>query len=182
MGTAMNCNEEMLDVARAAYLAARGESDLIPIKEAATLVDRTVPTLKKWIKREEISGVRENPDNPRSRLLVSRRELMTYMATAGKAANPPRPKASSSNGPSKAVLKAELDGQKALVAALQMQLELIQTQISVIEEAKRCEQRRADDWKDRAVGLEAELKAARMQAGLPWWKKLLTTNKAIEAQ
>ena len=65
MGIAMTFNEEMLDVARAAYLAARGESDLIPIKEAATLVDRTVPTLKKWIKREEISGVRENPENPR---------------------------------------------------------------------------------------------------------------------
>ena len=182
MGIAMTFNEEMLDVARAAYLAARGESDLIPIKEAATLVDRTVPTLKKWIKREEISGVRENPDNPRSRLLVSRRELMAHMATAGKAANPPRPKPSSNKGPSKAVLQAELDGQKALVSALQMQLELIQTQISVVEEAKRCEQRRADDWKDRAAGLDAELKAARMQAGLPWWRKLLTTNKAIESQ
>ena len=46
MGIAMTFNEEMLDVARAAYLAARGESDLIPIKEAATLVDRTVPTLR----------------------------------------------------------------------------------------------------------------------------------------
>ena len=47
----MTCNEELLEGARAAYLAARGESDLIPIKEAATLVDRTVPTLKKWIKK-----------------------------------------------------------------------------------------------------------------------------------
>jgi len=177
----MTINEEMLDVARAAYLAARGESDLIPIKEAATLVDRTVPTLKKWIKKDEISAVRENPDNPRSRLMVSRRELMTYMATAGKAANPPRPMASSSGGPSKAVLHAELEGQKALVSALQMQLDLIQSQITVVEESKRCEQRRADDWKDRAAGLEGELKAARMQAGLPWWRKLLTTNAAIES-
>jgi len=178
----MDFNEEVLDVARAAYLAARGESDLIPIKEAAALVDRTVPTLKKWIKNGDLNGERENPDNPRSRLLVSRRELMTHMATAGKAANPPRPKASSSGGPSKAVLQAELEGQKALVDALRMQLELTQNQISVIEEGKRCEQRRADDWKDRAGGLEAELKAARMQAGLPWWRKLLTTSKVIEAE
>ncbi len=176
----MDCNEELLEGARAAYLAARGESDLIPIKEAATLVDRTVPTLKKWIKKDEITGVRENPDNPRSRLMVSRRELMTYMATAGKAANPPRPKASSSAGPSKGVLKAELEGQKALVAALQTQLEMVTAQISAIEEAKRSEQRRADDWKDRAVSLEAELKAMKLSAGTPWWKKLLTTTKPIE--
>ena len=176
----MDCNEELLDGARAAYLAARGESDLIPIKEAATLVDRTVPTLKKWVKNSEIKGVRENPENPRSRLMVSRKELMLYMATAGKAAKPPRPKASSSKGPSKAVLVAELAGQTALVVALQTQLELIQNQIGAIEEAKRSEQRRADDWKDRAIGLDAELKAMKMSAGTPWWKKLLTTSQPIE--
>ena len=176
----MDCNEELLDGARAAYLAARGESDLIPIKEAATLVDRTVPTLKKWIKKCEIKGLRENPDNPRSRLMVSRKELMVHMATAGKAANPPRPRASSSSGPSKAVLVAELAGQTALVVALQTQLELIQNQIGAIDEAKRSEQRRADDWKDRAMGLEAELKAMKMSAGTPWWKKLLTTSLPTE--
>ena len=81
----MTFNEELLDGARAAYLAARGESDLIPIKEAATLVDRTVPTLKKWIKKGELVGVREDEDNPRSRMMVSRRALMLLMATAGKA-------------------------------------------------------------------------------------------------
>lgn len=176
----MDCNEELLEGARAAYLAARGESDLIPIKEAAALVDRTVPTLKKWVKNDELSGVREHPDNPRSRLMISRRELMTHMATAGKAANPPRPKASSKAGPSKGVLKAELEGQKALVSALQTQLEMVTAQISAIEEAKRSEQRRADDWKDRATGLEAELKALKMAAGAPWWKKLLTTSKPVE--
>ena len=112
--------------------------------------------------------------------MVSRKELMLYMATAGKAANPPRPKASSNKGPSKAVLMAELAGQTALVVALQTQLELIQNQIGAIEEAKRSEQRRADDWKDRAIGLDAELKAMKMSAGTPWWKKLLTTSQPIE--
>ncbi len=174
----MTCNEELLEGARAAYLAARGESDLIPIKEASILVDRTVPTLKKWIKKGELEGQREDEDNPRSRMLVSRKALMLLMATAGKSTNPPRPK-SSSGGPSKAVLQAELSGQQALVTALQGQLELIQAQISAVEEAKRSEQRRADDWKERAEGLQAELKATRMQAGLPWWRKLLTTSAAL---
>ena len=172
----MSFDEELLDGARAAYLAARGESDLITIKEAATLVDRTVPTLKKWIKKGEAVGVREDEENPRSRMLVSRKALMLLMATAGKATNPPRPKASTSSGPSKAVLQAELAGQQALVAALQTQLEMMGSQISAIEEAKRSGKRRADDWKERAEGLTAELKASRMQAGLPWWRKLLTTS------
>ncbi len=172
----MPIEEELLDGARAAYLAARGDSDLIPIKEAAALVDRTVPTLKKWIKNGELNGAREEADNPRSRMLISRRELMVLMATSSKSANPPRPKPSESKGPSKAVLQAELAGQQALVAALQAQMDLMSAQIGAIEEAKRSEQRRADDWKDRAEGLNAELKAARLQAGLPWWRKLLTTS------
>jgi hypothetical protein len=173
-------NEELLDGARAAYLAARGEADLIPIKEAATMVDRTVPTLKKWIKKGELDGEQEDEDNPRSRMLVSRKALMLLMATAGKSTNPPRPKATAKTGPAKAVVQAELAGSQALVEALQTQLDLVGAQISAIEEAKRSEQRRADDWKDRAEGLQAELKASRMLAGLPWWKKLLTTTAPPE--
>ena len=176
----MICNEELLDGARAAYLAARGESDLIPIREAATLVDRTVPTLKKWVKKGELGGEREEENNPRSRMMISRKALMLLMATAGKSTNPPRPRAASSTGTSKAVMQAELTGSQALVAALEGQLALIGAQISAVEEAKRSEQRRADDWKERAEGLQAELKASRMQAGLPWWRKLLTTTAPPE--
>ena len=175
----MSLNEEMIEGARAAYLAARGESDLIAIKEAATLVDRTVATIKSWIKKGELEGVRESAENPRSRILVSRVELMTYMATAGKAANPPRPKATSKE-PSKAVVMAELEGKRSLVIALQAQLDMLHGQINAIEETKRCERERADEWKDRATVLEAELKAARVLNGRPWWRKMLTTSAPIE--
>ena len=136
----MSFDEELLDGARAAYLAAAGESTSSPSKKPRHLsTERT--TLKKWIKKGELTGVREDEENPRSRMLVSRKALMLLMATAGKATNPPRPKASSSSGPSKAVLQAELAGQQALVAALQTQLELMGSQISAIEEAKRAKRR-----------------------------------------
>ena len=163
------------DVARSAYLSHKQESDLIPIKEAANLVDRTPATIKKWIKSGGLEGTREVPGNTKSKMLVSRAALMAYVATAGKSANPGRTSTSSS-GPSKAVLTAELEGQRALVIALRAQLELLESQIGAIDDAKRTERERANEWKDRATVLDAELRALRMHSGLPWWRRLLTTT------
>ena len=161
-------------VARNAYLASKMSSDLIPLKEAATLVDRTVPTIKKWIKCGGLANQREDKNNTKGRILVSRTDLMAFVATAGKSASPGRP--SRNNEPTKAVLAAELEGQRVLVTALRTQLAMLETQISWIEDAKRTERERADEWRDRATVLDAELRALRMQTGLPWWRRLLTTT------
>ena len=171
----MTAHEEAIDHAREAYLASKQESDLISIKEAAVLVDRTVATVKKWAKKGDLDFVRENPENSKSKMLVSRATLMAFVATAGKAANPGRP-TTSSREPSKAVLVAELEGQRALVIALRAQLDLLEGQISAIEDGKRTERERADEWKDRAMRLEAELQTMRTHQGLPWWRKMLTTT------
>ena len=74
------------------------------------------------------------------------------------------------------VLVAELEGQRALVIALRAQLDLLEGQISAIEDGKRTERERADEWKDRAMRLEAELQTMRTHQGLPWWRKMLTTT------
>jgi len=171
----MDPQEDVDNGARSAYMAHKRESDLISIREASTLVDRTAATIKKWIKTGGLKGQRMDPENPRSRLQVSRAELMTYVATAGKKANPGRPR--SNKGPSKGVLQAELEGAKMLNAALRAQLDLLQAQMGLIEESKRTERERADEWKDRAKALEAELRALRMHSGLPWWRRLLTTSQ-----
>ena len=44
--------------------------------------------------------------------------------------------------------------------------------------AAAAERERAFEWKERAKALEAELRALRMHAGLPWWRRLLTTTAA----
>jgi hypothetical protein len=171
----MHPREDAADGARSAYMAHKQGQDLITVKEAATLVDRTVATVKKWIKTGGLEGHRRDPENPRSALLVSRSALMTYVVVAGKKADTGKVR-SSSAGPSKAVLNAELEGQKTLNHALRAQLDLIDSQMRLLEEAKRTERERADEWKDRAKALEAELRALRMHAGLPWWRRLLTTT------
>ena len=172
----MHPREDAMDGARSAYMAHKKDQDLITVKEAATLVDRTVATVKKWVKSGGLTGHRRVPGNNRSALLVSRSDLMTYVVTAGKKAD--TGKVRSDRGPSKAGLQAELEGQKTLNNALRAQLELLDSKISLIEEGKRVERERADEWKDRAKALEAELRALRMHAGLPWWRRLLTTSAA----
>jgi hypothetical protein len=171
----MHPREDAMEGARSAYMAHKHDKDVITVKEAATLVDRTVATVKKWIKTGGLEGHRRDPENNRSALLVSRADLMTYVVTAGKKADTGRVR-SSSSGPSKAVLQAELEGQKTLTHALRAQLDLIDAQMRLIEEGKRTQRERADEWKDRAKALEAELHALRMHAGLPWWRRLLTTT------
>jgi len=170
----MHPREDTVDGARNAYMAQKQGQDLITVKEAATLVDRTVATVKKWVKSGGLEEHRRDPGNSRSALLVSRSDLMTYVVTAGKKADTGRTR--SDRGPSKAVLQAELEGARTLNTALRTQLELLDSKISLIEEGKRVERERADEWKDRAKALEAELRALRMHAGLPWWRRLLTTT------
>ena len=173
----MHPREDAIEGARSAYMAHKQGKDHISIKEAATLVDRTGATVKKWVKSGGLTGYRQDPGNKRSALLVSRSELMTYVVTAGKKADIGRV-ASSSSGPSKAVLVAELEGQKTLNHSLRAQLDLVDSQMRLLEEGKRTERERACEWKDRAKALEAELRALRMHSGLPWWRRLLTTSAA----
>ncbi len=170
----MHPREDAVDGARSAYMAHKQDKDLITVKEAATLVDRTAATIKKWIKSGGLAGTRQDPDNQRSALMVSRSDLMTYVVTAGKKANTGHRR--SDKGPTKAVLQAELEGQRVLNTALRAQLELIESKMHLIEEGKRTERERADEWKDRAKAMEAEVRALRMHAGLPWWRRLLTTS------
>jgi hypothetical protein len=171
----MHPHEETVDGARSAYMSHKQVQDLISVKEASVLVDRTVATVKKWIKSGGLQGTRKDPENPRSALLVCRTELMTYVVVEGKKPDISRAR-STSSGPSKAVLQAELEGQKTLNNALQTQLSLIDSQMRLLEEGKRTERERAFEWKDRAKALEAELRALRLHSGLPWWRRLLTTS------
>lgn len=64
--------------------------DLIPLREAAKLVDRSVSTLRKWVRAELLQSYRETPEDPSSRVLVSRQELLQHAVAAGLNPAPPR--------------------------------------------------------------------------------------------
>jgi polyhydroxyalkanoate synthesis regulator phasin len=73
-----------------------------------------------------------------------------------------------------AAARAALEASEATRAALESQLVALRHQV----EDLRAER---DDWKARHDAREAELKAERTARGLPWWRRLLGTSPAVEA-
>ena len=170
----MSVYEDSVGCARSAYIAAREGTDLVAIKAAAKLVDRTPATIRKWIRSGGLDAVRTEPGNDKSPLMVGRQALLAYVATSGKKAKPSR--STRTEGSPKAVLMAELAGATALSPALQGQMDLLQPPLHMLKEMNHPERNRAEEWKDRATKAEAELGALRRHQGLSWWKRLLTTE------
>ena len=67
-------------------------SDLVPLKEAAAMVERSVSTVRGWMRSGKLSKHRETPGDGQSRVMVSRQELLIF-AGLNLAIDPPRPKA-----------------------------------------------------------------------------------------
>ena len=77
--------------------------DLLPVREAAALVDRSVSTVKGWLRSGKLSKWREDPSSKASRAMVSRAELMAY-AAGELVPSPPRPGSGESPGGSSAAV------------------------------------------------------------------------------
>jgi hypothetical protein len=163
--------------------------DLINVQEAAVMVDRSVSSLRGWVRSNSLAGHREDEDKPNSRLMISRGELLTYVAASQKVATPGRKAEAQADGEAHRVelLTAELEAERAKVEASRSTLAAVEGQASVLErlistERERAEEwkLRADEWKDRAEALAAENRELRTQAGLSWWKRMLTTSAHSE--
>lgn len=144
-------------------------TDLIPVKDAARTVDRSLSTVRAWIRNGEITGYREDPAHPEnSPVLVSRAELL-HVAGLSKSPTPGRarstvvaPAVAPPVGPAPVppdVLAMVDTAHRGTIAALEA----------------RCRdlERTADEWRARALGAEAERDALRVSAGIPWWRRLL---------
>lgn len=165
--------------------------DLIPVSEAARLVDRSVSTLRAWVRASELQGYYEDPNHPEnSRLMVSRRALIA-LASQRKSTSPPRPapgprtpeettpsvSTPATQAPIPAqvsVLVAELDGARALLEAVRAQLVATEARSRTLEDQVRTERQRAEEWKGRATAIDAELRALKERERLPIWRRLLT--------
>lgn len=145
--------------------------DLIPVDEAARRVDRSRSTVRAWVRAGELTGYREDPTHPEnSRLLVSHAELLTLVVGAGKAANPGR----IGRDEDLDALRAELDAARnATLDALRTTITALEGRVRDLERAGEAEKQRAEEWRARALGAEAERDALRRERGLPWWRRLL---------
>jgi hypothetical protein len=159
--------------------------DLLPVRDAARLVDRSLSTVRAWIRSRQLRSWRgegTHPDNAPA--LVSRAELVALVVGATgepKAAHPGRPPAPAPP-PAEAVtalrvelaaVRAELDGARALLGAHG------ETTAALREALAEARGRAADlvaaleAERARAVAAEAERDALRERDGLPWWRRLL---------
>ncbi len=160
-------------------------ADLIGVREAAQLVDKSVSTIRRWLRYDRLT--RYKGDAPTSgghaSTLVSQAQLL---AVAGRMAveHPPapgEPVQATTVDTSTAVRVAELQGE---VSPLRAQLDAM-TGAQERERAQyedRLRQGRADlesarmdvaDWRDRHDAIAAELAELRARAGRPWWRALL---------
>lgn len=177
--------------------------DLLPLKDAAVVVGRSLSTLRAWIRAGELEGHRETPEDPNSRLLVSQQQLL-LLAARSKPIHPggPRP-----DGPAEppatppstdppvlkrtvrigelrddrrieermmlAALTAERDGLKAVLEAQKLTISTLESRCRDLENHAHSERLRAQEHQDRLVAAEAELTALRGWQRLPWYQRLL---------
>ena len=72
------------------------QKTLLTLKEAAIRADRSVKTIRNWIKKGELESTRKIPGNQSSQILIKLEDLLIYLGTNCQAF-PPRKQASISN-------------------------------------------------------------------------------------
>lgn len=160
--------------------------DLIPIRDAARMVNRGLSTVRAWCASGELTAYHGPGTHPGNRpVLVSRAEL-TILAVTSKSARPGRAPPPSTVATPPAVdadlaivrserdlarserdlARAELAGRADVVDALRLAIRLSEDRARDLSTALEAE-------RARVAGLTAELAALRGGADLPWWRRLL---------
>jgi hypothetical protein len=148
----------------------RRPDDLLPLLDAAALVDRSLSTLRAWVRAGELASYREG-DASNGRVLLSRAELLTLAAAGGLSPSPGR-------RPSPAVAPAPSPPAVAPVDARLLDELLLSHRATVAALDARCSDlaAAADTWRGRAEAAESEAAALRGllrdEAGRPLWSRL----------
>lgn len=66
-------------------------SNLLTVKEAATQVDRSISSVRSWIRSGKLKSHKEAGGKQNSRVLINRNDLLAYMSVEKKANNVTRP-------------------------------------------------------------------------------------------
>lgn len=183
--------------------------DAVTLREAAPLVDRSVATVRGWLRTGALRGyIAEGADPLNAPVLVSVAELrvLSYSlsakpgrrapAPAGEAPRPATPEQlPPSGGADVAALRAELEAERARALrervasaearALAAERALEVQRLAAAEVADTLRARVADlerdraDLRDRLRAIEAEAKALRELAGIPWYRRLLGVRPSL---
>jgi hypothetical protein len=158
-------------------------TDLLPLREAATASDRSVSTLRGWVRSGQLRAYRPDGADPRNTpALVSLGELRALLVTSGAASDPPRPPPAPPAAlreeahaaalelvelrAALAIARAEAEGTRREAAALHTALRVAEERVTDLTATVELE-------RARVAAAEAEVAALRASAGLPWWRRLL---------
>jgi len=147
----------------------RRPDDLLPLLDAAALVDRSLSTLRAWVRAGELSPYREGGAS-NGRVLVSRAELLTLAAVGGLAVAPGRRPTPTPAAPPPVPA--------ATVDARLLEELLLSHRATVAALDARCADLAAavDTWRGRAEAAESEATALRdllrAEEGRPLWSRL----------
>jgi hypothetical protein len=163
-------------------------ADLIPAREAAAMLDRSLSTIRSWVREGRVTPYRGPSEHPDSApLLVSRSEVLHYASAVARiAVTPGRPRALpppesppvAPGAPAPELVEALLSAHRGQVAALEARISTTEARVT--------------DWQDRALRAEAALAALEARAradaeranraelvaatsGGSWWSRLLGT-------
>lgn len=171
--------------------AASGETDtrpddLLPVADAAELVQRSVSSVRAWVRAGDVTGYRENPSRSNSRLLVSKHALLTYAGVSGKDPD-------NQHNPNPAPV---VDSLRQQVATLTARAELLSVERDALTRERDVHAGRVDDLRtlaatheaqaqamaDRVAKLEAELAAERAWTHRTWLDKVLGRSPSTDNQ
>ena len=149
--------------------------DLMPVSEAAALVNRSLSTIRGWVRKGDLTGYRQDPKRPtNSRLMVSRTALLTRCGLPIELVNtaPPESETHQLSLRPQSAAQMEVDSLRAVV-------EVLRTTVSVLEGRVEAEQQLVEQWRDRAERSRAALRSTRAelahlqaQQNRSWWQKL----------
>ena len=170
-------------------------SDLITAQDAAKMSGKSKNTVRAWVRQSKLTGYRADPQKSNSALMISKGELMVFLATEATPtainSNVGRPEVESA---SIAKLRQENQELKAKVVALEQEKEFLRQMLDhqkeLIQELQNSRTMIAEQGKLSRVDLEREMeKTERLQLridhltayfAMPFWKRWNTSILELE--
>ena len=155
--------------------------DLITAQKASVISEKSLSTIRSWVRQKKITGYRKDPSKSNSPLMVCLSELQLFLISKSDKApiktdkqTGRRPTASVSLG----FLQAE---NQKIQSKLKISESLIQSQENTIKQQERLikELKETKDWllssledqKENNNTLQAQIIQMTAYLTLPWWKK-----------
>ena len=146
-------------------------ADLLPLRDAARQVGRSLATVRRWVAEGELEAHHGPGTHASNRPVRVSRSALAALAVTSKSAQPGRPPTAH---------LAELEACRVALEASRVELAAIRETADALRLVIRATEDRARDLavsldaeRARVAGLAAENAVLRERAGLAWWQRLI---------